>query len=162
MKKKHPPIQIFPDEDPENRDWIRTLNKQHADQSPIDESLAQSRLAITELTRANEDQETIATFHQLVNMSPSEIEAWLETEESTSVGQKPEGGGESIGHRSGRRILAILRKSRETYTADDLTHMRKVISYISRHTGAGQRPQDNARASPWRYSLMNWGHDPLK
>lgn len=39
-----------------------------------------------------------------VNMTPSELEKWLATDESKSVGQ---GSGESTGHRSGRRIVEI-------------------------------------------------------
>ena len=37
--------------------------------------------------------------------------------------------------------------------------MRKVVGYIRRHLG--QRPE-NEVTSRWRYSLMNWGHDPIK
>ena len=37
--------------------------------------------------------------------------------------------------------------------------MRKVIGYIRRHSA--QRPA-NVYTSRWRYSLMNWGHDPTK
>lgn len=39
-------------------------------------------------------------------MAAAELEKWLETEESRSVGD--DGGGESTGHRSGRRIVQIL------------------------------------------------------
>jgi hypothetical protein len=38
--------------------------------------------------------------------------------------------------------------------------MKKVVGYIRRHTA--QRPTRNIETSNWRYSLMNWGHDPLK
>jgi hypothetical protein len=41
-----------------------------------------------------------------VNMSPGELEEWLQTEESREVGQK-NGGGESKGHESGRRIVDL-------------------------------------------------------
>jgi hypothetical protein len=37
--------------------------------------------------------------------------------------------------------------------------MRKVVGFIRRHLA--QQPA-NIYTSPWRYSLMNWGHDPLK
>ena len=26
----------------------------------------------------------------------------------------------------------------------------------------GQRPEGDIRDTPWRHSLMNWGHDPAK
>ncbi len=38
--------------------------------------------------------------------------------------------------------------------------MRKVVSYVHRHLA--QRPDGDVSDTPWRYSLMNWGHDPLK
>jgi Protein of unknown function (DUF3140) len=39
--------------------------------------------------------------------------------------------------------------------------MRKVNGYIARHL-AQQPSQEEVETSAWRYSLMNWGHDPLK
>ena len=39
--------------------------------------------------------------------------------------------------------------------------MNKVTSYVHRHLGQGPKKQ-NVEDSKWRYSLMNWGHDPLK
>jgi hypothetical protein len=39
--------------------------------------------------------------------------------------------------------------------------MRKVHGYVQRHLA--QRPgKEDIGTSKWRYSLMNWGHDPLK
>jgi hypothetical protein len=44
---------------------------------------------------------------------------------------------------------------------DDFAHMRKVTGYVKRHRA--QRPQqEDVEDSRWRYSLMNWGHGPLK
>ena len=103
--------------------------------------------------------ETIDEFMDLVNMQPKELEEWLGTDESKSVGQK-EGGGESKGHRSGRQVVEIKRKNKADYTDADLGHMTKVTSYIKRHRAQG--PESDVRESDWRYSLMNWGHDPCK
>ncbi len=102
-----------------------------------------------------------ADFAAAVNMTAVEIEAWLETPESQKVGWKgPDGSrGESVGHASGRRIAEILRKRANELGADDYAHMRKVVGYVRRHSA--QRP-DNIYTSKWRYSLMNWGHDPTK
>lgn len=99
-------------------------------------------------------------FARAVNMSPSEIERWLKTERSNAVGWKGKDGTarESVGHASGRRIVKILRKKRHELTADDYAHMRKVVGYVRRHSA--QRPA-NIHTSRWRYSLMNWGHDPI-
>ena len=94
-----------------------------------------------------------------VNMTAGELEGWLETEESTSVGQQ-DGGGEATGHRSGRRIVEILRTRKADLTDGDVEHMAKVVGYVHRHTA--QRPDGDVSETAWRYSLMNWGHDPLK
>jgi Protein of unknown function (DUF3140) len=98
-------------------------------------------------------------FHRAVNMAPAEIEDWLETDESRKVGWKADGRAESIGHASGRRIVAILRTKKVALGEADYAHMRKVAGFVARHRA--QRPE-NIVTSRWRYSLMNWGHDPLK
>ena len=100
-------------------------------------------------------------FADAVNMAPAEIERWLKTDESRKVGWKGKDGSnaESVGHASGRRIVTILRKARSALTHEDYAHMRKVVGYVRRHSA--QRPE-NIYTSRWRYSLMNWGHDPTK
>ncbi len=98
-------------------------------------------------------------FRSAVNMSPKQLEDWLESEQSREVGQKS-GGGESTGHASGRRIVELLRSRKTELTADDAAHMRKVVGYVHRHLA--QRPSGDITDTRWRYSLMNWGHDPLK
>lgn len=100
-------------------------------------------------------------FEAAVNMSATELEDWLATPESRIVGWKgkDQSRGESVGHASGRRIVAILRKRALELTEEDYAHMRKVVGFIRRHLA--QEPA-NKVTSRWRYSLMNWGHDPLK
>src|SRR4051812_17095027 len=100
-------------------------------------------------------------FDKAVNMTAAEIERWLRTRESRSVGWKGADGKakESVGHASGRRIVEILRRGKQQLTDGDYAHMRKVVGYIARHSA--QRPA-NIYTSRWRYSLMNWGHDPTK
>ena len=87
-----------------------------------------------------------------------------------------------------RQIVEILRKSEDDYTEEDYEHMKKVRSYINRHTKqvrlgtsamiilsdvawcadswvAVQRPdksEEELDHMKWTYSLKNWGHDPLK
>ena len=102
-------------------------------------------------------QQTIEECEDAVNMTPKELEEWLRTDESKSVGQ---GKGESKGHESGRRIVEIKSKKKSDYT-DDIEHMNRVTGYVHRHLGQGPKKQ-NVEESKWRYSLMNWGHDPLK
>ena len=109
----------------------------------------------------DEDPDTIRRqFADAVNMTAAELERWLETDESRSVGQE-DGSGESIGHASGRRIVELLRTRKADLTDDDLAHMRKVHGYVARHL-AQEPAGEDVGTSRWRYSLMNWGHDPLK
>ncbi|OBF04453.1 DNA-binding protein [Mycobacterium sp. ACS4054] len=109
---------------------------------------------------ADDDEATTWNrFRETVNMTATELEHWLATEQSQSVGQK-RGGDESTGHASGRRIVDILRAKRSDLTGDDFAHMRKVVGYAKRHLA--QRPKGDVDESAWRYSLMNWGHDPTK
>ncbi|WP_404334103.1 DUF3140 domain-containing protein [Sphingomonas sp. MMS12-HWE2-04] len=101
-------------------------------------------------------------FHDAVNMAPAEIEEWLETKESHSVGIRKDGASESIGHASGRRIVEILRTHKAELDGGDYAHMRKVVGYVRRHSAQGPHDEHRIPGSRWRYSLMNWGHDPLK
>src|SRR4051812_19089809 len=105
-----------------------------------------------------EDTDQVRTdFDDAVNMAPKELEEWLETDRSKEVGW---GEGESVGHQSGRRIVAIKRTKKADLTDEDLAHMRKVVGYVKRHLA--QRPSGDVADTKWRASLMNWGHDPLK
>jgi hypothetical protein len=108
---------------------------------------------------ADDRQQIIEEFGETVNMTPKELEEWLQSDESKSVGQS-NGGGESKGHQSGRRIVEIKRKNKSDYTDEDVEHMKRVNGYVKRHLGQG--PKSDVEDSKWRYSLMNWGHDPLK
>jgi hypothetical protein len=108
-----------------------------------------------------EERQRIALqFQEAVNLEPVELEAWLETDESKAVGFKRGGRGESVGHASGRRIVRLLHTPSEDLTADDYRHMGKVVGYVHRHLA--QRPRGDVTATRWRYSLLNWGHDPLR
>lgn len=101
-------------------------------------------------------------FKAVVNMSPARLENWLKTEESKSVGITRPGETESIGRQSGKKIIKLLKKKKAELTVDDYKHMRKVISYVKRHMGQGPHSVAKVPESRWRYSLMNWGHDPLE
>ncbi|MEU7566886.1 DUF3140 domain-containing protein [Streptomyces fradiae] len=109
--------------------------------------------------RDEEREETWKAFRDLVNMTPAEMDEWLTSEQSRSAGQHKDGG-ESTGHASGRRILAVLRAKKADLSDDDYQHMRKVVGYVRRHLA--QRPSGDVQDTRWRHSLMNWGHDPLK
>lgn len=104
-------------------------------------------------------QETIKEFKAAVNMTAKQLESWLKTDESKAVGYKEDGQGEAVGHVSGRHIVKILGTKQAEYTDADFEQMRRTVSYVHRHLA--QRPDGDISATRWRYSLMNWGHDPL-
>ena len=113
------------------------------------------------MTRGFDRDRIAADFAVAVNMGADELEEWLATPESGKVGWKGADGAasESVGHASGRRNVSILRTPQANWRDDDYAHMRKVVAFVRRHRA--QQPE-NIVTSRWRYSLMNWGHDPLK
>ncbi|WP_170004888.1 DUF3140 domain-containing protein [Pseudopontixanthobacter vadosimaris] len=102
--------------------------------------------------------EVYSEFMACVNMQPGELEEWLESEESKSVGDSDTG--ESTGHKSGHRIVEIKRTKKADLKDDHYRHMQKVVGYVHRHMA--QKPGGDIKDTNWRYSLMNWGHDPCK
>jgi len=108
----------------------------------------------------DEEQRIRADFQALQNMTPIELAAWLEGPESRKVGMIRRGEAESVGRQSARRILVIHATPAEDLTEADYSHMMKVIGFLRRHLA--QRPWGDVNHTRWRYSLMNWGHDPLK
>ena len=110
---------------------------------------------------ADDDADTIREkFSDSVNMTAKELDDWLDTDESQAVGNSS-GDEESTGHYMGRRIVDIRKKKVADLDDDDLAAMKKVNGYVARHLK--QKPtKEDVETSKWRYSLMNWGHDPLK
>ncbi len=69
-------------------------------------------------------------WRDLVNVAPQDLEDWLETDASKSVGDADSG--ESTGHASGRRIVTIKRTNKADLSGDQWDHMAKVTGYITR------------------------------
>ncbi|KAJ4392275.1 hypothetical protein N0V93_005900 [Gnomoniopsis smithogilvyi] len=120
-----------------------------------------------------DNKEVISEFNEYVNMTASELEKWLESDDSTSAGWSKDGDGEgeSVGHDSGKKIVEILKsnpdKTPDKYTDDQLQHMRKVASYCKRHlaqeaSGNEEKDPEEVKKTKSYISLKNWGHDFLK
>lgn len=110
----------------------------------------------------DDHETTYKDFKKAVNMTAPALEKHLASDESQSVGQKKDGG-EATGHQEGRRIVDLLHKKKSDLSDEDYAHMRKVVGYMHRHLKqGGPKDKDLVENSPWRLSLMNWGHDPLK
>ncbi|KAJ9474462.1 hypothetical protein PHBOTO_004514 [Pseudozyma hubeiensis] len=88
------------------------------------------------------DADVIKEFNELVNMTASELEKWLKSDDSTSSGWTNGDSGETVGHNSGTKIVDILKrnpdKKKDKYTEEDIKHMRKVVSYNKRHLAQEQ------------------------
>lgn len=115
------------------------------------------------MTETMDRKDVIKEFKDAVNMTPTALKKWLDSDESKEVGDSHTAGGdggESTGHKMGRTIITLLGKKQADLTDTDLKHMQKVAGYVKRHMA--QKPKGDVSESKWRYSLMNWGHDPLK
>ena len=112
----------------------------------------------------DEREQVYKDFQDAVNMTPAELEKFLGSEDSKRVGWKGEdgkGSGESVGHEMGRHTVELKRKKKADLSDADYARMKKVHGYVARHCAQGPTKGDK-ETSDWRYSLMNWGHDPLK
>lgn len=118
-------------------------------------------------------KDVVSEFNEYVNMTASDLEKWLKSDESNAAGWSKDGGegGESVGHESGRKIVEILKsnpdKDPDKYTDDHLQHMRKVASYCKRHlaqesAGNKDKSPEEVKETKSYVSLKNWGHDFLK
>ncbi len=68
----------------------------------------------------DDDPDTVRRdFREAVSLSAAELERWLDSDESKEVGQESDGGGESTGHASGRRIVELLRTDKDDLTSDE-------------------------------------------
>ncbi len=62
-------------------------------------------------------------------------------------------------------LAPFIDKSSHTIRKDEVIddqwdHTGKVVGYLKRHLSQSG-PDEEKETSCWRYSLMNWGHDPL-
>lgn len=92
-------------------------------------------------------------------MDAERLAAWLETDESWSVGSRAYGE-ESVGHAAGRELVGILGRGRDELDEREWRLVRKAVGVIRRHRA--QWPDGDVEHSRWRWALMNWGHDPLE
>ncbi len=112
---------------------------------------------MTKETTAQKLDEVWDDWNDLVTMTASQLRDWLDTDESKSVGDT--GGADSTGRTSGHRIIEIHGTRKGDLTESQVEWMTKTVGYIKRHRA--QRPSGDVTETKWRYSLMNWGHDPL-
>lgn len=129
----------------------RAPRRSEADMTP-------SEIRASRLRRGGQREGRIEReFQRAVNMTPEALSKWLKSKDSRALAGRSNAPSD---HWSGLRVLEIRKAKPGGRTAADYSHMRKVAAYVKRHST--RRPKGDVRNSPWRHSLMNWGHDPLK
>ncbi|KAG7100566.1 hypothetical protein HYQ44_019918 [Verticillium longisporum] len=91
-------------------------------------------------------EEVISEFNSLVNMTASDLETWLKSDDANSAGwpkDDADGDGETVGHDSGRKIVEILKanpdRKEDKYTDEQVEHMRKVVAYCKKQGNKKQK-----------------------
>lgn len=102
-------------------------------------------------TKAADPDEVYRRYHETVNMSASELEAWAETDASRRA---------SLDRSPIRRNLRLLRKPKAEWTAADIRDANRTISFVSRMRGAEQGKPVNKDIpySKRDISLRNWAY----
>ncbi len=98
-------------------------------------------------------------FDELVTMTASELDQWLDTEEARSLADPHawDAGAAQVGS---LRVVDVLRTPEADLTDLDRAWMRTVVVTVRRLLEA--RPQDPDELERWRLELKSWGHDPVR
>lgn len=146
--------------------YIKTLNKETITIKPSPENTVAD--GFTQLThnesvdvrelKQEEIDEVYSKYHDIVNMSASELEAWSENECSKNA---------SLDRSPIERNLKLLRTPKSEWGQSEVTQANRTISFVSRMKGAEQgepTKTSEGRACPSKrdISLKNWAYDPNK
>jgi hypothetical protein len=98
-----------------------------------------------------------AAYHDTVNMSASELEAWADTPASKKASES---------RAPVRRNLKLLRKPKAEWTLTDAKQANRTVSFVSRMRGNERgrivAEQGGREYSKRDISLKNWAFDPFK
>lgn len=143
--------------------YVKTIGKEVIDIKPSAENqLTDTFTQISHgenINRSLENLDEVYTkYHNIVNMSASELEAWSNNECSKKA---------SLDRSPIQRNLTLLRKSKSDWTANDISNANRTISFVSRMKGAEQGQPvktDSGKTCPSKrdISLKNWAYDPNK
>ena len=98
-------------------------------------------------------------FHELVNVTSAQLQAWLMTAAADEQGAVDDVSG-TVGEDPGRQVAAILAKRKVDLTDHDIQAMDDVVERI--RDLLDRRPPDGASNDAWRHALLSLGHDPLR
>ena len=106
-----------------------------------------------------ETDELWQEFHDLVNVTSAQLQAWLVTASANEDGAVDDVSGQ-VGDEPGRRVASILAKRKVDLTDDDVRAMDDVVERI--RDLLDRRPPNGASDDAWRHALLSLGHDPLR
>lgn len=119
-----------------------------------------------------EREELWPKWRALVNMSPSEIEAFMQTPQGQAAGLSQEEAskqGVGRGRDSARALLRMLptggrsyEQAEENWSRNDWDWAKRQYSFISRMKGVKGHLQKDGKMTRKMTSLLIWGHDPRK
>jgi hypothetical protein len=114
----------------------------------------------------NEQEEVYKKWKELVNMSPSELRSFLDSEEGKVAGLTKEEAddlGIDYGRESAKWILKMKAIPYKDWTPSMWRWAKKQISFISRMKGnKGKLYDENGKRTRKYLSLLVWGNNPLK
>ena len=111
------------------------------------------------------DEEVYKEWKKLINMTPREIEKFLDEYGHTAGLSRSEAKAQGIksGRDSARAIIRMKRKGKSNWNASDWEWARRQVNFVKRMSGArGALHKANGEPTRKYLSLLVWGHDPLK
>jgi len=113
-----------------------------------------------------EQKQLYKDWKKLVNMSPSELKKFLDSDEGKVAGLSKEEASKlniSRGRDSAKAILRMKEKSVNSWNETDWEWSQKQVNFIKRMSGnPGKLFDDKGRKTRKYLSLLVWGNDPKK
>lgn len=113
-----------------------------------------------------EQKQLYKDWKKLVNMSPSELKKFLDSDEGKVAGLSKEEASKlniSRGRDSAKAILRMKEKSVNSWNETDWEWSQKQVNFIKRMSGnSGKLFDDNGRKTRKYLSLLVWGYNPKK
>ena len=118
----------------------------------------------------DEQKQLYSIWKKLINMSASEIEKFLDSDEGKAAGLSRQeartagAGGKKIksGRDSARAIIRMLETKKEDWTENDWAWAKRQVSFLKRMLGVKAPLMKDDKKTRKTLALMVWGHNPLK
>lgn len=114
----------------------------------------------------DKQKELYKEWKKLVNMTPSQLQAFLDSDEGKEAGlSRKEAGKLGIrnGRDSARAIIKMKEKGVDNWNNNDWDWARHQVNFINRMSGnKGPLLDKNGKKTRLYLSLLIWGHNPKK